>query len=65
MFDAGTVIGINAGTPGNSRSVKESALDEQKELREIFTKIEEDREKLDDLVIRYDAREKDTAELDK
>ena len=60
-----TVIGMNVISSRNRRSGKRSALDEQQVLHEISTMIEAAREKLDDVIIRYDARDKDTAELDR
>ena len=65
MFDIGTIIGINAGVSGYEGSEYESDMDEKKELRELIAMIETARERLDDLMIRYDARDEDTMELEK
>ena len=65
MFDTGTIIGIQAGSSLFDHKKKTSVPDEKKEIREIRKMIEAAHERLDDLVIRYDAREKDTTELEK
>ena len=65
MFDAGTIIGIQAGSSIFDNKKKTSVSDEKKEICEIRKLIEAAYERLDDLVIRYDAREKDTTELEK
>ncbi len=65
MFDVGTIIGINAGPSIFDSTNKMSNMDEKKELREIMGMIETARERLDDLIIRYDSRDEDTTELEK
>ena len=59
------MIGINAGSSGTNSGNHRSAPNERKELSEIMGIIEAARERLDDIIIRYDARGKDTTELDK
>ena len=65
MFDVNTMIGIKAGQSVYDSARKTSAPDAQKELREIMGMIEAARERLDDLMIWYDARDEDTTELEK
>ena len=64
VFNIGTVIGINASSSGYDGENNPSVPDEKKELLEIITMIENARDRLGDLLVRYDAREDDTTELD-
>ena len=64
MFDVDTVIGINAGPTGYDGSSIRSDADDKKELGEIIRMIEAAGERLDDLIIRYEAQGEDTSYLD-
>ena len=63
MLNIGTVVGINASS-GYDGGNKPSGPDEKKELREIIAMIGAARDRLGDLIVRYDARDEDTTELD-